>query len=345
MTPVFLGALLIYSVLQRVWRPPDVPVEPTPAKQQIYQVVFAAIDLMPRTLIMPGSVRVEERTGQPPFGVFTSEDQVLHRIAKTLIRAGEPIFKQHVTPPIDQAGVPWLIPPGKLGFVLTIPRREGLPPIRAGDYIKVYGVFLGVQARPLVQRAQVLAVDNRIGEISLEVTPPKVDEEQQPQQPSQPPQPLSIIIAVTPEEAKALALAIDNEASLYCALHPAPAPIFPPPELESPMTIRQLTGSPLIETTIAKQKGVEITPLQPPQAPPTVTPSPQPLPTIPPVVITQLTKSVERLSLQIQALSERMKRLEEKIKPPPPPPTHQVVGVMGEQVITLSVPTDQVERR
>ena len=213
------------------------------------RIVVAATDLMPRTLITPELLE-ERKVSSVPEGVFTAKEDVVNRLTTTLIRKGEPIFRQHVTPPLKEVSAAYLIPPGQVGMALTVSRPETLPPVRAGDYISIHAVFAGMKVRTIVPRGMVLAVNNKVGEISL--TQPT-----QPPSSQQPPPPekgVTLFVALLPQEAKSIALAMDSGATFYYTLHSAPLPPLLPPGLERDLTLYELVESPQVAGVIVKKQ-------------------------------------------------------------------------------------------
>lgn len=312
--------LVVVGVAYLAVRPRPKPGAVPPSQPTVAQRVVAAMDLMPRTLITPAAVQVEEvsTTVPLPSGAFTDTKQVLYRLTKTLIRKGEPIFEQHVTPPLSEGGsVAWLIPPGKLGMVLVIPRRDSVPPVRTGDYISIHAVFAGLKAKTIVSQAMVLAVDNRVDDISLTPQPT-----QPPTQPAQgQPSPLTLLVALSPQETKAVALAMDSGATLYYTVYGEPM-LPSPPNMEKDLTLRELVG-PALEPIIAKSQGIELRPESTPSPPPIVYP---PRPFIP---------------SPVQEPPKPVQQVEQQTVTPSPPPSRRVVGVVGDQLVMIRVPSNR----
>ncbi len=305
------------------------------------RIIVAATDLMPRTLITPELVE-EQKVSSVPEGVFTSKDDVVHRLTMTLIRKGEPIFRQHVTPPLSEVGAAYLIPSGQIGMALTVSRPESLPPVRAGDYISVHAVFAGMKVRTIVPRAMVLAVNNRIGEISLAPSTQPTSSQQQ-QQPPPTERGLTLFIAVSPQEAKAIALAMDSGATFYYTLHSAPLPPLLPPGLERDLTLQELVESPQVAAVIAKKQHGELPQSRPESAQELRQTSPAPI-NLEPVIV-----QMSRLDRSMQSLHQRVQKLEQQ-QPPQSSPVQsisvkerRVVGVVGDQIVTFVIPQPRVD--
>jgi len=303
------------------------------------RIIVAATDLMPRTLITPELLE-EREVPSVPEGVFTHKDDVAYRLTTTLIRKGEPIFRQHVTPPLREAGAAYLIPPGQVGMALTISRPENMPPVRSGDYISIHAVFAGMKVRTIVLRAIVLAVNNKVGEISL--TPPtQPTPTQQQQQPQPTEKGLTLFVAVSPQEAKSVALAMDSGATFYYTLHPA-LPLLPP-GLERDLTLQELVGSPQVASVIVRKQHGELPQVRPESPQGVRQPPPTPAPLEP------LTLKMVQLDRSLQSLHQRVQKLEQRQPTQQPPPQgtsvkeRRIVGVVGDQVVTFVIPQPRAD--
>ncbi|MER3500224.1 MAG: hypothetical protein C4295_01875 [Candidatus Fervidibacterota bacterium] len=336
MTLVFAVVLGIYLSIRRRPSPAPKPtVQLTPPKAR---VVVAVADLPPRTLLTPRLV-MEQEVPQTPSGAFASKEKVVNRVTLTLIRKGEPIFQQHVSPPLTEVSAAYLVPPGKVGMALAVARRDLVPPLRSGDYISIHAVFGGVKVRTLVPRAMVLAINNRIGDIVLTGTPspPQPAATQQAPSPPAGEERLVLLVSLFPKEAKAVALAIDSGATLYYTLLPAPVPLLVPPEMERDLTLRELTGSERVEALLLRKQHGEL----PPSSSSTPT-KPNNLISPPhPVVLAPSSPRLQALERSVQTLHQRLGRLEqerEKAVTPTAAKRHQIVGVVGDQRVVLTVP-------
>lgn len=309
------------------------------------RIVVAATDLVPRTLITPELLE-EREVSSTPEGVFNRKDEVVHRLTTVLIRKGETIFQQHVTPPLKEISAAYLIPPGQVGMALTISRPETLPPVRVGDYISVHAAFAGMKVRTIIPRAMVLAVNNKVGEISLTSQPPPSQQQQQ-QTPS-PEKEMTLFVALSPQEAKSVALAMDSGATFYYTLHSSPFPPLLPPGLERDLTLQELVGSPQITAVIVKKQHGEL-----PQTKSESTQEPR-QPSLPPVTLEPVTAQISHLARSVQSLHQRMQKLEQQ-QPIQLSPVRgnsakerRIVGVVGDQIATFAVPqqrkTDGGER-
>jgi Flp pilus assembly protein CpaB len=350
MTVIFVIVVAIYLGARKRAESPPVPTnEPALRTHKGVIVVVAATDLMPRTLLTPELLE-EREARSAPEGIFSSKDEVVYRLTLTFIRKGEPIFRQHVTPPLKETSIAYLIPPGQVGIALTVSRPETVPPLRAGDYISIHAVFAGMKVRTIVPRAIVLAVNNQIGEVSLAVSTPTVPSQQTSQQ-SQPSPPekeqVNLFVALSPQEAKAVALAMDSGATFYYTLHSAPLPPLLPPGLERDLTLQELIGSPQVAALIVKKQHgelpqtsqvsrTEVNPQtrQPPLAPVTLSPA----------IVSQL----DRLDRSVQSLQQQVQRLEQRSmqtvrRQEDSSAGRQVIGVVGDQTITFVIPPQKTK--
>jgi len=347
MTVVFVLVVAIYLGAKKRAENPPVPTnEPIQRTRKGIIVVVAATDLTPRTLLTPELLE-EREVRSAPEGIFSSKDEVVYRLTLTFIRKGEPIFRQHVTPPLRETSAAYLIPPGQVGMALIVSRPETMPPLRAGDYISIHAVFAGMKARTIVPRTMILAVNNQIGEVSLAVSTPSAPSQQTSQQ-SQPSPPekeqMTLFVALSLQEAKAVALAMDSGATFYYTLHSAPLPPLLPPGLEKDLTLQELTGSPQIAALIAKKQHGELPKSLHAESKPQFR---QPPPT--PVTLTPVsTSQLERLFSSVQSLQQRVQKLEQH----PIRPLHRqdsasrerrVVGIIGDQTVTFVVPSPEAE--
>jgi len=347
MTLVFVIVVAIYLGTRKRTESPPIPTnEPVLRTRKGFVVVVAATDLMPRTLLTPELLE-EREVRSAPEGIFSSKDEVVYRLTLTFIRKGEPIFRQHVTSPLKETSAAYLIPPGQVGMALTIARPETMPPLRAGDYISVHAVFAGMKVRTIVPRAMVLAVNNQIGEFSLVVPTPSAPSQQTSQQSQPSPtekEQLNLFVALSPQEAKAIALAMDSGATFYYTLHSAPLPPLLPHGLERDLTLQELTGSPQIAALIAKKQYGEL-----PQ-PPRVEGNPQPRqqPPTPVTLAPAIASQLERLDRSVQSLQQQVQKLEQySVRPPrlqdDSMAERRIVGVVGDQTITFVIPSQRAE--
>jgi len=346
MTVVFVLVVAIYLGARKRAESPPVPTNEPVLRTKGVTVVLAATDLMPRTLLTPELLE-EREVRSAPEGVFLSKDEAVYRLTLTFIRKGEPIFRQHVTPPLKETSAAYLIPPGQVGIALTVSRSETVPPLRAGDYISIHAVFAGMKVRTIVPRAMVLAVNNQIGEVSLAVSNPPVPSQQTSQQSQTSPpekEQVNLFVALSPQEAKAVALAMDSGATFYYTLHSAPLPPLLPPGLERDLTLQELTGSPQIAALIAKKQYGEL--LQPPRAEGNLQPRQQPPApvTLSPTIVSQL----DLLDRSVQSLQQQVRKLEQHSVRPPhyqdgSKVEKRIIGIVGDQTVTFVIPSQRIE--
>ncbi|MCS3920601.1 hypothetical protein Q2T83_08875 [Fervidibacter sacchari] len=346
MTVVFVIVVAIYlGAKKRAENPPTPPSGPVLKSGE--RVVVAATDLMPRTLLTPELLE-EREVRSAPEGIFLSKDEAIHRLTLTFIRKGEPIFRQHVTPPLRETSAAYLIPPGQVGMALTVARPETVPPLRAGDYISIHAVFAGMKVRTIVPRALVLAVNNQIGDVPIAASTQAASSQQTPQQPSSPEkEQITLFVALSPQEARAVALAIDSGATFHYTLHSAPLPPLPPPGLERDLTLLELTGSPQVTALIVKKQHGELP--QTSQAPRNEVNPPTRQPPFAPVTLSPtVTSLLSRLDRSVQILQQQVQRLEQRsmqtpIRQEDSSAVRRVIGVVGDQTVTFVIPTQRTE--
>lgn len=344
MTTVFLAVSSLYWAARRSSAPQDRPA-PFPSFSSApmrYRVVVAAQDLPPYTLVTPDSVTVRTVETPPPDSVFSDPQQVVQRLTRIYIRAGEVVRSTDVTPPLHDGALASVLPPGTVGMALTIPRREQVPPIRPGDALRIYAVFSRTKIQPVAMRALVLTVNDRSAapeeagaappSSSPNNPPPTLSAS--PNAPAQRGASLTLLIAVPPEEARAIALAMDSGATLYYALLPPP-PLTP--MAEQSLSLRELSGLALGGDRLAptprasSSRAPKTPPVSQRLAPPRfVLPSPV---VAPPVI------------------ADRPVTSPAPSKPPdlkrsttaPVQPMHQIVGVVGDRPVILTVPAERKE--
>jgi len=235
-------------------------------------------------------------------------------------------------------------------MALTVSRPETVPPLRVGDYISIHAVFAGMKVRTIVPRALVLAVNNQIGGVSLATSTPTAPSQQTPQQ-SQPSLPekeqVTLFVALSPREVKAIALAMDSGATFYYTLHPAPLPPLLPPGLERDLTLQELTGSPQVAALIAKKQHGDIP--QTSQAPRNEVNPPTRQPLFAPVTLSPtVTSQLSRLDRSVQILQQQVQRLEQRsmqttLRQEDSSAVRKVIGVVGDQTVTFVIPTQRTE--
>lgn len=189
-----------------------------PARQQ---VVIATTDIALRSVITEDMIRTvpwPRERGAPPREAVTNEDEALYQVARTNFLRGDLLRRSQLAGKVSGGLFAYTIPPGKRAVAVPAPEGPSMyTMLRTGDRVDVIGTFQGKVATAIVTDAQVLAVDNRIGEVSLDhrsqsaprvaasATSTKGKTEQAPPEGTQPKP--SIVLAVTPKEAEKLALA------------------------------------------------------------------------------------------------------------------------------------------
>ncbi len=329
---VILGIVAgVYLRVRKPFEPPTGASEPLARFSK--RLVVAAIDIMPRTLLT-SDLLDEKEVEIVPEGAFKSKDEVINRLTKVLIRKGEPIFQQHVTPPLKEISAAHLIPSGQVGMAIAISRPETVPPLRTGDYISIHAVFAGMKVRTIAQRAMVLAVNNRIDGISIvpySEPSPNFQQQQKTQSPEL--EKMVIFIALPLRDAKAVALALDSGATFYYTLHSSPIQPFPLLDLERDLTLQELTGSREVTSFLLRKQHVEL-----PNSNPHDNRESRPLQpmTVEPLHLREIEGSVRNLSQRVERLESNFR--EQKPFEKDKAREHRIIGVIGDQKVTFTVP-------
>lgn len=330
MTVIFLGVFGLYWAAQR-------PLEPRAATEDDHQtvvpdrrytVVVAATDLPPYTLIRPDAVQVRQVDAPPPPDAFTDPQQVTRRLTRTYLRAGDLVRQGDVTPPLPDGTLSALVPPGMVGMALPIARREQLPPVRPGDALRIYAVFAKTKVRPVAMRALVLSAGDPAAALAAAGQSSARSPEGAAASGGGSPAlsgPFTLVVAVPPEEARAIALALDSGATLFYTLLP-PAPLAP--VAERTLTLDELVGAPA-------QKPAPSRPASPPPPPP---PPARPVRArsaapVAPVLVAPLPRPAP------PPPSPPAPKNAPPNPSPPSPPSHAILGVMGDRPVLLTVPT------
>lgn len=336
MTIIFVIVVGIYLGSKNLSEPSPVNGEPNAKVSK--RIVIAATDLMPRTLLTSDLLE-EKEVEILPEGAFSSKDEVINRLSITLIRRGEPIFRQSVTPPLKDLSAAYLIPTGQVGMALPISRPETVPPLKVGDYISIHAVFAGMKVRTIVQRVLVLAVNNQVNEISI-ASSPQISEPQQNKQQQQTQMlergQLILFVALSPREAKAVALAMDSGATFYYTLHSAPISPLSLSEFQRDINLQELTGSQQVASLIVRKQHGELLNL--------VSRINQQTQPFQPEILEPLILQLSRTEGSLQNLSRRIERLEsgstQKFSKNPEfvsDTKHQIIGIIGDQKVTFTI--------
>ncbi|MCS7264434.1 MAG: SAF domain-containing protein [Armatimonadetes bacterium] len=342
MTVILAVMVGIYLQVRGLPEPPTAEIRPVTEIPK--RLVVAATDLMPRTLLTPDSLD-EIEVEFVPEGAFKSKDEVINRLTRVFIRKGEPIFRQNVTSPLKEISAAYLIPTGQVGMALTVSRPETVPPLKAGDYISIHAVFAAMKVKTIVQRAMVLAVNNRIGEISLKTSNSTSQANQQTGQNQQSQNQLNengslvLFVALWPKEAKAISLAMDSGATFYYTLHSAPIQNLPFADLERDLNLQELTGSREVASLIIRKHHGDL-----PNSNPQVGIGNQ---LSQPMALMPFTFQLSQIQGSMRNLSRRVERLESQSNSKPMAPKavedvqlseHRIIGIIGDQKVTFTIP-------
>lgn len=282
--------------------------KPLPAQR--YPVVVAATDLPPYTFLTEKMVKVSELEVPPPDGAFTVPQEVIGRLTRTFLRAGEPIFESQVTSPVKKDSIAPLLPPGTVGIALPIDRLEQLPPVRVGDIVRINALLPTRVVKTLARRALVLP-----GGIAPLPTDDFARTDNQEAN-------KALIIAVLPEEAQAIAWALANGATMFYAVLP------PSPFLTFPLQIQRPKD---FESSERTSKGT------PDRSWSRATKSPQPRSTG--RVLLRAERPIPQTPPSLPLAPWKVPpSVNNENKPQKEPQRQPIIGVIGDKVVTLSVP-------
>lgn len=178
---------------------------------ELRPVVVAASDIPIGTRLTANLIAVRTwPKGGLPQGAVSEQEAVLGRLVKGEITRGEPILEQRLFPK-DLAGAPGvmsvLVPPGKRAMAVGVNEVIGvsgfiLPKDRVDVIATRTDQAMSKSTETILQNVEVLAVGKRLeqeGKQNIEVP--------------------TVTLAVTPEEAERLALAL-NEGKIHIVLRP-----------------------------------------------------------------------------------------------------------------------------
>lgn len=200
-----LAAYGVYHYLQRHEAQTASVAAPTYVSQR---VVVAARDIPMGTTLDPTHLQIRQwPENLIPAGSFEQAEDLISRVARISLVAGEPILEAKLAPMGSTGGFSTLIPPGKRAVTVAVNVVSGvagflLPGTRVDVLVTVSlsGKAEERVTRTILQNVEVMAVDQ---------TFQKDDED--------PIQVKSVTLLVSPEEAEALSLAA-NEGVLHLAL-------------------------------------------------------------------------------------------------------------------------------
>ena len=354
---ILIGMILVLvvgAIAYNKWFKP----EPPPPPPTDVDVVTAKVLLLPRMVLtkdMVETTKVDKK--EAPETAFGTTDAVLGQIVGTKAEPGEILEEEDLLGKVTDLGLPYLVPPFMRAVVMEMKLEPNFhDQIRVGNRVDIIATFEDEYTTTLLENIEILAIDNKVHTISIDVRGSNTEEAQQDYErrrqaaedageaePPPPPEPPpSIILALTPEDAETLWLAFSN-ASFDFVLRPIPDEevlvTFPPGGVEGDVEVDDLAPKPprriltlgdlvpaLGEERAARPRGVQqvVTP-PPPPPPPRPYPGPPPLPPLPPTPPPPTTL------------------------PPVPPqpvveerPMHEVEVITGNQRTTVAVPKPEI---
>jgi len=336
---LIVGGLLAYKKWFTPHQAPTVPDTTGP-------VVFAKQNLLPRTVITKEMLEVKRKEKKEiPAGVLTSIDAAVGSVVgPEVIEAGTMIDKEMLAGKLKDVGLAYLIPPFMRAMVLEMASEPSFHnQIRVGNRVDIIATFDDQYTRTLVEDVEVLAVDNVVDPYSLDIRGQYTDEAKRQRKaynqshrdkpmPEPPPPPPSIVLAVRPEDAEALSLAV-NTATLDFILRPmspeqvvieagAPAGEGGPVPAGEGASGRQ-------KAFLAQHKGITLDELAPPLAKKSTAP-PRPVIYNPP----RAAKNIPSVPPQVLTPPPKV----EVKTPPPQPKGHQIEIITGSEHRTVTVP-------
>jgi len=229
-----------------------------PPRAHTVNVVYAAVDIPPQTVLTPELLRLESMPEKEAGGYLTvkSIDEVNGYVTRFPIIRDYPIQKDLLAGRIDQLGLSYMIPPGRRAMIIELKKEPNFfDMIKTNDHVDVVATYPTgtdpLYSRTIVTDALVLAVNTMIDKFDVaqrnkaEQVPAqgkakttakagktgKAEEGAESATP--PPPPKNITLAVTPEDA--VRIAVSNKAMLDIILRPREefgwgAPVAPPAE-------------------------------------------------------------------------------------------------------------------
>lgn len=229
-----VAAVLVWGYMQQVQQEAQAKLANKPP--ETLGVVVAVHDIPTRTTVTASMLEVRQiAVGAKHPNAYTSIKDVEGKVTKMPISAGEQVISNKFAVAREEAGLTFIIPPGKRAVAVTISEVKGSGGlILPGDFVDVIGIFdketMGKdQAMIVLQNVEVLAVAQIIqGEAvtenkgpiqqageQLRAEPTPVPKASAPAQP----QAKTVTLAVSPEEAQRLLLA-EARGDLRMALRP-----------------------------------------------------------------------------------------------------------------------------
>ena len=186
------SAIAVYGYLQKH--------EKSKAYQDTVRVVVAAQNIEPRQQIKIEQLTLKEMPREMVnLQAVTSFDQVVGQFARERIFAGEEVLKARLIKGFEDYGIVIKIPEGYRAMSIPVDKAIGVSGfVRPGDLVDVVAGFAETvmgknMAKVILDKVLVLAIDQELSE-----------EERKPEEAK------TVTVAVTPQQAEELAVALDH---------------------------------------------------------------------------------------------------------------------------------------
>lgn len=180
------------------------------------KVLVAAKQIPARTIVEKDMITYEEIPESPlTTKIAQKEEEVLGKVTTSAITQGEVLYKEKFQEKGAQAGLSFIVPPGKRAITIQVNNVTGVAGLlKPGDFVDVISTFEvpqtqveGEQKPPVsmsitsLQNAQILALDTL-----TEALPSPPPSPATAQQPSPPPSYTLVTLAISPQDAEKITL-------------------------------------------------------------------------------------------------------------------------------------------
>lgn len=232
---VLVSALLfVVAITGYLWWRRRMAAPPQPVGPQTERVLIAKTTILPRmviddTMVEERDIPIEEWNAlskEEQQVTLRKKDEALGRVALRTIPRGEMVRERDLS---MYKGLVAKIPLGMRAMVFPI----GDPPnpyhnrlIQVGDRVDIVATFNDRYSRVLLEDVEVLAIDDNLMRNPPPPPPPKEEGKEGAKAAQAPPPPApSITIAVTPEQAERVAVALSNKADFDILVRPLEIPL------------------------------------------------------------------------------------------------------------------------
>jgi len=346
------GGFWLFTKLQK----PPPPPPPTTVS-----VVVAKVDLYRRMVLTKDMVEIKEIAikDAPETALKNIEDAVGFIVgsadtAVQVVPAGTVLESAHLLGRLKDLGLPYLVPPFMRAMIIEpklVPNFHDV--IRPGNRVDVVATFENEYSRIVLENIEVLAIDSEVNEIKLDIRGQNTEAAQRQREQAAekgetvqapPPPPPSFALALTPDDAERLALALAS-GSLDFILRPMPEEGLPP-SLDGSLLTSAVEDGSQPATPAQGREGMTLADIAPPiakkreekttgggrPAPPQWTPSrpalppaPRNIPVFPPAQL-----QLPTVPAAVQPMAQ------------PAPPTLEIEIITGDQRRTVQVPKPEI---